>query len=128
MISHCQGMPDMITYANRQGCETGDTVKDYPSDDDDNDESYEDSKQSEDESNTEKDSGDDLSSSSDSDSSSSANNDDDQGSDEEPEIQVGDGSKGPDHKVLRQQVLMLPMIDDAITTNQPAGNQGVGDG
>jgi hypothetical protein len=43
MIGCCQGMPDMITYANRQGCEIGDTVEDYLSDDDNDNKSYQDS-------------------------------------------------------------------------------------
>jgi hypothetical protein len=89
MISRCQGMPDMITYANRRGCEIGDTVEDYPSNDDDNDESYQDSKQSEDESNTELDSGDDSLSGSDSDSSSSSNKDDDQEATKNPRSKLG---------------------------------------
>jgi hypothetical protein len=125
----------MITYANRQGREIGDTAEEYPGDDDedDDDESYEDSEQSDDESDAEHNSSDDSSSSShsDSDSSSSSNEDDDQGSVEEPEIQICDESEGPHHEAATQpnvQVLAPLINDDAATTNQPAVDQDAENG
>jgi hypothetical protein len=50
-IGRRQGMPSLITYVNRHGCEIGNTVADYPEDnqEDDDDETYKNSDQSDDE-------------------------------------------------------------------------------
>jgi hypothetical protein len=93
-------MPDMITYANRHGCEIGNTVEDYPTDDDDNNESYQDSKQSDDESESDNNSGEGSSSSSD--SSLSSDDNDDQGSDDECEIQIDDREEDQHLEMHRQ--------------------------
>jgi hypothetical protein len=130
MIGRRQGMLDMITYANRQGREIGDTVEDYSSDDDDDDSSYQNSEQSDEEPDEEYSSCNESSSSSDSDSSSSSDGDDDPGNDEGPEIEIEDESKDVNQVALRQpqmQAPIQPMVNDAEIINQPAENQGVGE-
>jgi hypothetical protein len=125
-----QGMPDMITYANRQGCEIGDMAEEYPSNNDNDYESYQDSDQSDKEFETDHESAYDSFSSADWDSISSSDDDDDQGSDDEPKIQVGDKRKDTSWEMPRVPHVHVPVepvlddVDDAVTTNQPAENQG----
>jgi hypothetical protein len=111
-------MPSLITYANRHGCEIGDTVADYPGDsqEDDDDESYEDRDQSD----KELDGYD--GSLTDDESSSSSSSDDDDNNDNRM-IRLARIRQGTHNIMPVAQALMDPDPPAAMIDPEPPANQ-----